>query len=78
MRKLTVTLEQKLMHWVRLEARRQGLSVSRLLARLLKDRMQQEASYEAAMRRALAKKPFLRTDGRYLSREETHDRSVVR
>jgi hypothetical protein len=30
------------------------------------------------MRRALARKPFLKTDGRYLSREEAHERSGLR
>jgi hypothetical protein len=30
------------------------------------------------MRRALARKPFLKTDGRYLSREEVHDRANLR
>jgi len=77
-RKITVTLEENLADWARREARRQGISVSRLLARPLEDRMQQEVSYEAAMRRALARKPFLKSDGRYLSRNQTHDRSIVR
>jgi hypothetical protein len=30
------------------------------------------------MREALARKPFLKTDGRYLSREEVHDRARLR
>jgi hypothetical protein len=34
--------------------------------------------YEAAKRRALARKPFLETDGRYLSREQMHDRKRLR
>jgi hypothetical protein len=33
-----------------------------------------EANYKAAKHRALARKPFLKTDGRYLSREQAHDR----
>jgi hypothetical protein len=40
--------------------------------------MKEKDSYDAAMRRALARKPFLKTDGRYLSREEVHDRSRLR
>ncbi len=31
--------------------------------------------YKKEMRRALARKPFLSSDGRYLSREEVYDRS---
>ncbi len=34
----------------------------------------QKKNYEAAKRRALARKPFLKTDGRYPSREQAHDR----
>jgi hypothetical protein len=38
----------------------------------------QEDKHEAAKRRALARKPFLNTDGRYLSRERVHDRKRLR
>jgi len=31
-------------------------------------------TYANAMRRALARKPFLKMDGRYLSRENAHNR----
>jgi hypothetical protein len=61
-----------------MEAARRDMSVSQLLAGILKERMQEKDSYEAAMRRALARKPFLKTDGRYLSREEVHDRARLR
>ena len=40
--------------------------------------MREKNSYETAMRRALTRKPFLKTDGRYPSREEAHDRSHLR
>ncbi len=77
-RNITVTLEENVVRWVTLEAARKETSVSRLLAGILKDRMREEDGYERAMRRALARKPFLKTDGRYLSREEVHDRSRLR
>ena len=38
----------------------------------------QKADYEAAKRRALARKPFLKTDGHYLSREQAPDRERLR
>jgi len=44
------------------------------LRKLTKGQLRREDSYEAAMRRSLARKPFLKTDGRYLSREGVHDR----
>jgi len=40
--------------------------------------MLHEDNYEHAMRRALGRKPFLKTDGRYLSREEAHERTRLR
>ena len=40
----------------------------------LKERMLAEDSYERSMRQALPRKPFLNTEGRYISREEAHFR----
>jgi len=74
LRNITITLEENVARWARLEAARRDTSVSRLLAGILKDRMLEEDSYGVAMRRALGRKPFLKTDGRYLSRQEVHDR----
>ena len=78
LRNITITLEERVARWARLEAARRDTSVSRLLASILKDHMREKATYEGAMRRALARKPFLRTNGGYLSREEAHDRSGLR
>ena len=64
--------------WARIEAARQDTSVSRLLGALLKERMLARDGYEKVMRRALGRKPFLRSDGRYLTREEAHDRARTR
>jgi hypothetical protein len=78
LRNITITMEEDLARWARIEAARQDTSVSQLLAGLLRQRMLEDDSYEQAMRRALARKPFLKTDGKYLSREEVHDRSRFR
>jgi hypothetical protein len=78
LRNVTVTLEENIALWARLEAARQDTSVSQLLAGILKERMRENDSYARAMREALARKPFLKTDGKYLSREEVHDRSRFR
>jgi hypothetical protein len=78
LRNITITLEENLARWARIEAARSDTSVSRFLAELLKERMMQKNDYEAAKRRALARKPFLKTDGRYLSREQAHDRERLR
>jgi hypothetical protein len=78
LRNVTITLEESVARWARMEAARRDTSVSQLLAGILKERMKEKDSYEVAMRRALARKPFLKTDGRYLSREEVHDRARLR
>jgi len=78
LRNITITLEENIARWARIEAARKDTSVSRLLAGILKERMLEEDAYQAAMRRALARQPFLKTDGRYMSREEVHDRRGLR
>ena len=78
LRNITVTLEENVARWARLEAERKEMSVSRLLGEILKEGMLEKDAYQRAMRRALARKPFLKTDGRYLSREEVHDRAHLR
>jgi hypothetical protein len=78
LRNVTVTLEEDVARWARIEAARRDTSVSRLLGELLKERMSAQDGYERAMRRALGRQPFLRSDGRYLTREEAHDRARLR
>jgi hypothetical protein len=78
LRNVTITLEDEVARWARIEAARNDTSVSRLLGAILKERMLKNDGYERAMRRSLARKPFLKTDGRYLSREEAHDRAGLR
>jgi hypothetical protein len=62
----TVSLKENVARW------------ARRLGEIVKDRMLAEDGYERAMRRSLTTKPFLKTDGRYLSRAEAHVRSSVR
>jgi hypothetical protein len=62
----------------RIEAARQDTSGSRLWGELLKERMSSQGGYERAMRRALGREPFPRSTGRYLTREEAHDRGRLR
>lgn len=77
-RNVTVSLEEEVALWARLEAARRDTSVSRLLGELLKQQMSRDNRYEEAMRAALERPPFLKTDGRYLTREQVHDRTRVR
>jgi hypothetical protein len=77
-RNITVSLEANLACWVCEEAARNDTSVSRFLARILKERMIEHDCYQHAMRRALARKPFPKSDGPYLTRSEIHDRACLR
>jgi hypothetical protein len=77
-RNVTVSLQEEVALWARLEAARRDTSVSRLLGGILKQQMAREKSYEKAMRSALARPPFLKTDGRYLRRDEAHERARLR
>ncbi|HKV82290.1 MAG TPA: hypothetical protein VJP02_29355 [Candidatus Sulfotelmatobacter sp.] len=78
MRNVTVTLEEDVARWARIEAARQDTSVSQLLGKLLKQQMAADQLYEQAMDRALERKPFLHSKKRYLTREEAHDRAGLR
>jgi hypothetical protein len=78
LRNVTITLEESIARWARIEAARHDTSVSQLLANILKERMREKDSYETAMRQVLARKPFMKTDSRYLSREHLHDRASLR
>src|ERR1700674_4533655 len=78
LRNITITLEESVAHWARVEAATLYTSVSRFLGDILKERMKENEECDAAKRRALARKPFLKTEGRYLSREEVRDRARFR
>jgi hypothetical protein len=45
---------------------------------ILRERIPKDEEYGKAMRRALARKPFLKSNGWYLSRDEAHDRARLR
>ena len=75
---VTVSLDSEVARWARLEAARRDTSMSRLLGELLRQRMLEQDGYEAAMQRALARKPFIKGTGRYLTREDAHERSRLR
>ncbi len=78
LRNVTVTMEEDVARWARLEAARQDTSVSRLLGGILRQRMMETDNYEKAMRRALSGKPLFKGDGKHMTREEMHERSGLR
>jgi len=74
MKNVTVTMEDDVADWARMEAARRNTSVSRLIGELLADKMRHDDAYERAMREELEFKSIGTSDGRYLSREELHER----
>jgi hypothetical protein len=74
MKNVTITMEDKVAEWARLEAARRNTSVSRLVGELLAEKMRHDDSYERAMREALAFKSWGSSDGRYPTREQAHQR----
>lgn len=80
LKNVTVTLEPETARWARIEAARQGTSVSRMLGEMLEEKRKGEEAYRLAMDRFFAQAPGShRPDGRHLpSREELHDRDGLR
>lgn len=78
MKNVTVTMEDSVADWARMEAARRNTSVSRLVGEMLAEKMRHNDRYERAMREALEFKSFGSSDGRYLTREEIYDRASNR
>jgi hypothetical protein len=78
LKNVTITLNEEVARWARMEAAKADTSVSRLLGQILEERMAQQDEYSKAMKRALGRKPFLKSDGKYPSREEAHERGGLR
>jgi hypothetical protein len=77
---ITVSLDDQTAAWVRVEAAREGLSVSRYLGGVLRERNQKLGEYERAMHRFL-NRPRLQLKpigGKYPTREELYDRPGIR
>jgi hypothetical protein len=79
MKNVTVTMEDSVADWARMEAARRNTSVSRLVGELLAEKMRHDDAYERAMREALEFKSFgISLEGRYFTREEIYDRAFQR
>jgi transposase len=63
MKNVTVTMEDNVAEWARLEAARRNTSVSRLVGELLADKMRHDDAYERAFRDWLQKKRTWKSDG---------------
>ena len=76
-RNMTITLEDEVARWARIKAAEKDTSVSQLVGDMLKEEMQREGAYAAAMREMFAiVKPvkFEKPGGRFPTRDELYDR----
>ncbi len=76
MRNVTVTMEDAVADWARMEAARRNTSVSRLVGDMLADKMRHDDAYERAMNEWKQRERSWASDGTpYLTRDEIYDRS---
>lgn len=78
MKNVTVTMEDSVADWARMEAARRNTSVSRLVGEMLAEKMRRDDAYERAMREALEFKSFGASSGPYFTRDEIYDRAFQR
>ena len=57
LKNVTITLDEDVARWARIQAAERDTSVSRLVGELLREKMREEQSYETAMREYLAQPP---------------------
>ena len=73
MKNVTVTMEDSVADWARMEAARRNTSVSRLVGEMLAEKMRHDDAYERAMNEWLARPALFTSDGRpYPKRDEIH------
>lgn len=78
MKNVTVSMDDAVADWVRIEAARRNTSVSRLVGEMLADKMRHDDAYERAMREALEWRSWGKSSEPYLSREQANDRAGLR
>ena len=73
MRNVTVTMEESVAEWARLEAARRNTSVSKLIGEMLGEKMRHDDAYERAMNEWLQRDLSFTSDGSpYPTRDETY------
>lgn len=80
MRNITITVDEQVARWVRIEAAKRDTSISRLVGQMLRDHMQSSESYETARQQffEIEPRPMRRSGTRLPAREDLHDRAGLR
>lgn len=76
LRNVTITLDEDVARWARIRAAERDTSVSRLVGELLREKMIEDQSYEAAMREYLTRpaRKLKKTGIRYPRRADLYGR----
>ena len=77
MRNVTVTMDDSVADWARIEAARRNTSVSRLVGEMLAEKMRHDDAYERAMNEWLSRDRTWQSDGSaYPKRADIYDRGL--
>jgi hypothetical protein len=57
MKNVTITVEEEVVRWARIRAAEEETSLSHLVGEMLKKKMQEEKTYQTAMKRYLSQAP---------------------
>ncbi len=71
MKNVTITMDERVAEWARIEAAKRNTSVSRLVGEMLAEKMQHDDAYAVAMHEALKFEPIA-FEGTYMTREEIY------
>ncbi|MCB1979901.1 MAG: CopG family transcriptional regulator [Burkholderiaceae bacterium] len=73
MKNVTITVDETALEWARIEAAKQGTSVSRLVGEMLADKMRHDDAYQRAMHEWIADTSAFDSRGQPCpTREQTH------
>ena len=80
MKNITISLSEDVARWARVWAAEHETSVSRIVGGLLRERMDDERSYDGNMRAFLNRKPRMLKDSQatYPNRDSLHERHALR
>ena len=73
MKNVTITMDESVAEWARLEAARRNTSVSRLVGEILAEKMRHDDAYERAMQEWVQQHMSFQSDGQpYPTREQIY------
>ncbi|MDQ6679476.1 MAG: CopG family transcriptional regulator [Pseudomonadota bacterium] len=77
MKNVTITMEDGVAEWVRMEAARRNTSVSRLVGEMLAEKLRHDDAYDRAMNEWSSRTRTWKSNGKTpANRAETHDRRL--